>query len=247
MPTSRDNSGKLPQKTCHGYQKGNKKHQPSLSFFQISFHWDPRIASLSTTWVTLFTQRGLHGLHCQDTTKPHLQSCWRGLVWSNLRSWTGREAVKAAVRNSSWRDKTGFYLDVWWYARKTKKFWGPATVCWSRMSRNLPQSMLWRRKHGGSPLLFNKIKLLFMGEKHFPLFQFFNTGRLRSCAALNELSHPKQLESAWVYMPWLPLCHLDMFKITSWKGFHSQILRFHQEVVLITMVQSSHYFARELW
>lgn len=61
-------------------------------------------------------------------------------------------------------------------------------VCWGRRSRNLSQSMLWRRRCGRSPLVFRKTKSFFMGEKHFPGFQLFNKGRLRSCVALNETS-----------------------------------------------------------
>lgn len=126
--------------------------------------------------------------------------CWAAGGWgrckTSLRSWTGREAGKAVVRSSSRRDKTAFYLEVWWYAWKAKKFWGLAMVCWSRKSRNLSQSMLWKRRCGGSLLLLKKIELLFMGEKHFPGFQLFNKGHLRSCAALNELSPTS--EAAWV-------------------------------------------------
>lgn len=127
---------------------------------------------------------------------------------------------------------------------EVKNFWGPTMVCWGRKPRNLPQSMLWRRRCGGSPLLFKKIKLLLMGEKYFPGFQLFNKWHLESCTPLKELSQ-KLCES--VYMTWFQLCHLNMFKTTSGKGFHSLILPFHRKVVLITMVQSNHYFAREFW
>lgn len=125
-----------------------------------------------------------------------------------------------------------------------KKSRRPAMVCWGRKSRKLPRSILWRRSCGGSPLLFKKIKLLSMGEKYFPDFQVFSKGHLQSCTPLKELSQ-KLGES--VYMPWFQLCHLDILKTTSLKGFPSLILTFHQKVPLITMVQSNHYFAREFW
>lgn len=79
MSTSKDNSRKLPQNCVYQKEsdkKGNKKHQPSHYFFQISFPWDPSIASVSINRRTLFTQRsprqsvrGAHSLHCQDATK----------------------------------------------------------------------------------------------------------------------------------------------------------------------------------
>lgn len=163
---------------------------------------------------------------------------------NSFRSWTGKEAGKAAARYSSWRDKKAFCVQVWWHAWKQKNFWRPAMVCRGRKYRNLPQSMFWRRSRSGSPLLLKKIKLLLIEGKYFPGFQLFNKGYLWSCTPLKELSQ-KLCES--VYMPWFQLCHLDMFKTTSQKGFHSLIFTFCWKVVLIIIVQSNHYFAREFW
>lgn len=83
-------------------------------------------------------------------------------------------------------------------------------------------------------------KIIAYGTKVFSGFQLFSKGHLWSCTPLKELSQ-KLCES--VYMPWFQLCYLDMLKTTS----HSLMLTFHQKVVLITTVQSNHYFAGEFW
>lgn len=104
MSTSKDNSRKLPQNCVYQKEsdkKGNKKHQPSLYFFHISFPWDPSIASLSINQQTVFIQRsprqsmrGAHCLHCQDATKPHLQSCQGRVMQNSFRSWTWKKQGK---------------------------------------------------------------------------------------------------------------------------------------------------------
>lgn len=126
MCTSRDNRKLAVCIRRNQTRKETRSTSPASSFFQTSFPWDPSIVSLSINWGTPSTYRSpresgreAHGLHCQDDTKPHLQSCWWGLMQNSLRSWTGKEVEKAVVGSSSPRDKIAFYLEVWWYTQKT--------------------------------------------------------------------------------------------------------------------------------
>lgn len=84
-----------------------------------------------------------------------------------------------------------------------------------------------------------------MREDHFSGSQLFVCAYDGVQLQMSSLRYQKHLESEWVYVPQLPLCHIDMFKIISCKKVHFLFPTFYQ-VVLITMVQRNHYVAREL-
>lgn len=232
MSTSKDNSRKLPQNCVYqkkSDKKGNKKHQPSLYFFQISFPWDPSTASFSINQQTLFTQRsprqntrGAHSLHCQDATKPHLQSCWGRVMQNSFRSWTGKEAGKTVVRYSSWRDLKWHFMyrsDDMHGGKKNPE----GLQWWGRKSKKLPQSILWKRSCGGKSIAVQENQIIAYMRK---VFSWLSTLQQRASMILHT-SEGAISEAVWeclhALIPTAPPRHAQNHLTKRFSFFNSHI------------------------
>lgn len=184
MSTSKDNSRKLPQNCVYQEEsdkKGNKKHQPSLYFFKISFPWDPSIASVSinhkdlpgTVWEepTASTARMPQNLICKDANREGCKTALgAGLGREQGNQWSGIHhggikwhfMYRSEDRHESKKISEGLQVLL---GQKVQKL---------AIKYALEKQLWWK----STAVQENKIIDLLMGEKYLRGLQLFNKGCL---------------------------------------------------------------------